>query len=176
MSDIIVASANPSKINAVANAFQQLLPQQKCHVSGIATLSGVAAQPLSSDETLQGALNRINDAKARQPGASYYVSIEAGLDEDFTFAWIVIEHQGKISKSRSAAFMLPPTVLNAIAQGEELGDIMDTLFSQHNIKQKGGAIGLLTAGKLSRSEVYTQAIILAMIPFINSQFYLQQPE
>jgi inosine/xanthosine triphosphatase len=171
MTDIIVASANPAKIAAVSAAFEQMFPQQHITVSGITANSGVAAQPMSSDETLQGAINRVADASRSNPGADYYVGIEAGLDGPFTFAWIVIKHQQKLSKSRSASFMLPPEVLKAITAGQELGDIMDTLFKQQNIKQQGGAIGLLTAGKLTRSAVYHQALILAMIPFLNTALY-----
>ena len=66
---------------------------------------------------------------------------------------------------------------DAILKGElpeikkELGDVMDTMFNQDNIKQKGGAIALLTQNKLSRSSVYHQALILAMIPFLNSDLF-----
>lgn len=171
MTDVIVASANPAKIKAVRTAFEQLFPDRTVNVSGIAVNSEVSAQPLTSDETLQGALNRVNGAYQLKPGASFYVGIEAGLDESYTFAWIVIRSGTKVSKSRSASFMLPPAVLTGIAEGKELGDIMDSLFQQENIKHKSGAIGLLTAGQLSRSEVYHQALILAMIPMLNPALY-----
>ena len=42
---------------------------------------------------------------------------------------------------------------------------------EKNIKQKGGAIALLTQNKLSRSSVYHQALILAMIPFLNKELF-----
>ncbi len=63
------------------------------------------------------------------------------------------------------------TLLDQLQQGKELGDVMDTMFEQNNIKQKGGAIGLLTQNKLSRSSVYHQALILAMIPFLNPDLF-----
>ncbi|MGL5390648.1 MAG: DUF84 family protein, partial [Shewanella sp.] len=55
--------------------------------------------------------------------------------------------------------------------GEELGHVMDRLFNTVNIKQKGGAIGLLTHGHATRESIYTQAMILAMAPLLNPQFY-----
>lgn len=166
---IQVASANPAKIKAVASAFAELFPDETIEVQGVAVPSGVAAQPMSSDETLLGAMNRV--AELASFSADFRVAIEAGLDGDFTFAWMVIEHQGKIGKARSASLMLPPVALAQLKAGKELGDVMDAMFEQNNIKQKGGAIALLTQNKLSRSSVYHQALILAMIPFLNPDLF-----
>jgi inosine/xanthosine triphosphatase len=166
---IKVASANPAKINAVASAFAEVFPDETLDVQGIAVASGVADQPMSSDETLLGAMNRV--AELASFSADFRVAIEAGLDGDFTFAWMVIEHKGKLGKARSASLMLPPAALLQLKQGKELGDVMDVMFNQDNIKQKGGAIALLTQNKLSRSSVYHQALILAMIPFLNKNLF-----
>ena len=169
--NIIVASANPAKIGSVLDAMTQLFAKRTLKVSGIATDSGVAAQPLTSDETLQGALNRLAAISASQSEADYYVAIEAGIDGNCSLAWIAIAHQGQISTSRSASLPLPPAALKAISQGQELGDIMDQMFQQQNVKQQGGAIAMLTQHVLTRSAVYQHAIILAMIPFINPELF-----
>jgi inosine/xanthosine triphosphatase len=168
---IVVASANPAKINAVFAAMSQIWPDSTLECSGMSTDSGVSAQPMTSDETLQGALNRLRAVAAARKDADYYVAIEAGLDGDNSFAWIAILHQGRISKTRSASLPIPPVALMAMQQGEELGDVMDRMFSQHNIKQQGGAIAMLTGHLLTRSGVYQQAIILAMIPFMQPNLF-----
>ncbi|MDX1678427.1 inosine/xanthosine triphosphatase [Arsukibacterium sp.] len=165
---IAVASANPAKINAVKQCFQSNFPEQNVKVSGYAVPSGVAEQPLTSAETLLGAQNRLQALKL-QIAADYYVAIEAGLDIDMTFAWMLIEHKGKLGKARSASLMLPPAALHLLAEGMQLGEAMDQLFGTTNIKQAGGAIGLLTHNQLSRASVYQQALTLALIPFINPQ-------
>uniref|UniRef100_A0A486XJE1 Inosine/xanthosine triphosphatase n=1 Tax=Rheinheimera sp. BAL341 TaxID=1708203 RepID=A0A486XJE1_9GAMM len=169
--NIVVASANPAKIRAVEQALTQVFTGQVLHCRGQSTLSGVADQPMSSVETLQGALNRLQAAAIAVPGADYYVAIEAGLDGDCSFAWIAIKHKDKLSKSRSASVPMPPAALAAMQQGQELGDIMDSMFNQHNVKQQGGAIAMLTNHLLTRSGVYQQAIILAMIPFIKPELF-----
>lgn len=169
--DIIVASANPAKIRAVHDAMTQFWPETMLTCRGINTASGVAAQPMSSEETLQGALNRLQAVAAAWPGADYYVAIEAGLDGDSSFAWITISHHGRLSRSRSASLPIPPAALMAMRQGEELGDVMDRMFAQHNVKQQGGAIAMLTRHLLTRSEVYQHAVILAMIPFIQPELF-----
>lgn len=167
---IVVASANPAKIRAVEQCFQVNYPEQPIQVAGVNVPSGVAAQPLSSEETYAGAKNRLTALK-QQIKADFYVAIEAGLDGDMTFAWMLIEHKGKLGKARSASLMLPTAALTALEQGQELGDVMDELFGTQNIKQAGGAIGLLTQNRLSRSGVYQQALTLALIPFLNPEWF-----
>lgn len=167
---ILVASANPAKIRAVEQCFQTNFPVQPIQVTGISVPSGVAAQPMNSAETYAGAKNRLVALK-QQAKADFYVAIEAGLDGDMTFAWMLIEHNGRQGKARSASLMLPEAALTALAQGQELGEVMDALFGTQNIKQAGGAIGLLTQNRLSRSGVYQQALTLALIPFLNPEWF-----
>ena len=48
---------------------------------------------------------------------------------------------------------------------------MDRLFNTKNIKQQGGAIGLLTQHKATRESTYTQGLILAMAPLLNPALF-----
>ena len=164
---VIVASLNPAKINAVKSAFQAAFPLQRFEFSGVSVASGVADQPMNNDDTYLGARNRVVNAKSEQPTADYYVGLEAGIEQNVTFAWMVIESRTHRGESRSASLMLPPIVLEKLAYANELGDVMDEVFATENIKQKGGAISLLTNDLLTRSSVYHQALILALIPFTN---------
>jgi non-canonical (house-cleaning) NTP pyrophosphatase len=63
------------------------------------------------------------------------------------------------------------SVYQALESGEELGHVMDRLFNTNNIKQKGGAIGLLTNHVATRQSNYTQALVLAMARFLHPDFY-----
>uniref|UniRef100_UPI001EECA25E DUF84 family protein n=1 Tax=Vibrio vulnificus TaxID=672 RepID=UPI001EECA25E len=96
---------------------------------------------------------------------------EAGIEGNVTFAWMVIESDTHRGESRSASLMLPPEVLAQLADANELGDVMDKVFGTENIKQKGGAISLLTQNQLTRSSVYHQELILALIPFTNPDHF-----
>lgn len=167
--NVIIASLNPAKINAVKAAFNQALPNAVFNFTGVSVDSGVPDQPMSCTETKQGAINRVNHAKTQYPGASFYVGLEAGIEKNSTFAWMIIDNGKKIGESRSSSLPLPPAVITAVNQGKELGDVMDEQFNTDNIKQKGGAIGLLTNNLLTRSSVYQQALILALIPFLHPE-------
>jgi len=160
MKNVIIASLNPAKINAVKSAFESAFPNQAFNFQGISVPSEVADQPMTNEETKAGALNRVRNAKQALTDGDFYVGLEAGIEGNVTFAWMIIESQ-----------MLPPKVLTKLEQANELGDVMDEVFGTDNIKQKGGAIGLLTQHQLTRSSVYHQALILALIPFTNPEHF-----
>ena len=167
---VIVASKNPAKVSAVESAFAEAfeLPLQ---VSGVSVDSEVSDQPMTDRETLLGARNRVKNAQHHYPEADYWVGMEAGLEGDHSFSWITISNGTRAGESRSAVMRLPQAILDGIAEGKELGDVMDEQFNTVNIKQKGGAVGLFTKGLLSRSSVYHQALILALVPFINEDLF-----
>lgn len=171
MKTVIIASLNPAKINAVKSAFEAAFPQQEFDFKGVSVASGVADQPMSNEETYQGAVNRVCNATQAIPEGDFYVGLEAGIEGNVTFAWMVIESNDQRGESRSASLMLPPQVIEKLAHANELGDVMDEVFGTDNIKQKGGAIGLLTHNQLTRSSVYHQALILALIPFVNPEHF-----
>ncbi|MGR5067809.1 MULTISPECIES: inosine/xanthosine triphosphatase [Vibrio] len=168
---VVIASLNPAKIKAVESAFQSAFPQQSFEFVGVNVPSEVAEQPMTNKETHLGALNRVRNAKKVITTADFYVGLEAGIEGNVTFAWMVIESETHRGESRSASLMLPPEVLKKLEHANELGDVMDEVFGTENIKQKGGAIGLLTQHQLTRSSVYHQALILALIPFTNPEHF-----
>lgn len=164
---------NPIKINAVHTAFSEAFPDCVCHCQGMKAPSLVAEQPMTEQETLDGAINRVK--YCQQTPADFYVAIEGGVDHfnygPATFAFIVIANQAQQSIGRSANLPLPASIYQALQAGQELGPLMDSLFNTHNIKQKGGAISLLTNGLASRESNYHNAMVLALAPFINPAQY-----
>lgn len=175
MKKIIIASQNPVKIKATLQGFKSMFSDEKFQVKGVEVDSGVKDQPMTDEETLKGAINRCNQAFQLFPGADFYVGVEGGVDylqkEMICFAWVVIKSSTKIGKGKSATFFLPQKAKIHIEQGAELGHAMDRIFNQKNIKQKNGAIGLLTDNSITRTELYISAIITALIPFKQKNLY-----
>ncbi len=169
---IAVASLNPVKRGAVEKAFRQQFPGREPELVAVHVDSGVRDQPMSDAETLQGAQNRVAAARAAVPDADYWVGLEGGLDvyggQLVGFAWMAVgDAAGRVSKARSATLPLPPAVQALIEAGKELGEANDEVFATVNSKQGGGAFGLLTEGLLTRESVYTDTLVLALIPFVH---------
>ncbi|MCL1059959.1 inosine/xanthosine triphosphatase [Shewanella gelidimarina] len=171
---VIVGSKNPVKVGAAKAALTTLFPESMIECEGVHAPSLVAEQPMTEAETQAGAVNRVKYCQSHYQ-ADYYLAMEGGVDlfdhGPATFAHIAIAHNEQVSVGRSALLPLPIQVYHALTQGEELGNVMDSMFDTVNIKQKGGAIALLTQGYATRQSIYTQAIILAMAPMLNPELY-----
>lgn len=169
MHHIVSATTNPAKIRAILQAFNEIFGEGSCHIDAISVDSGVPEQPIGSEETRAGARNRVKNARLARPQADYWVAIEAGLDEDgCTFSWVVIASHDQHGEARSATLPLPPVILEKVRAGEALGPVMSQYTGIDEIGRKEGAIGVFTAGTLTRSSVYHQAVVLALSPFHNA--------
>jgi inosine/xanthosine triphosphatase len=175
MKKIVIASKNPVKIQAVKNGFKKMFPSQKFEFISVSVASGVSDQPLSNNETFLGAKNRADNASKELKDADFYCGIEGGIgpidNEMEAFAWVVVKSVDRYGKSRTATFFLPKQVVQLIKEGKELGDADDIVFNRKNSKQESGAVGILTGDIIDRTKYYTEAIILALIPFKNVDLY-----
>ncbi len=171
---VIVGSQNPVKINAARAALAALFSESIVECEGMHAPSNVSEQPMTASETRSGAINRVAYCQQHRD-ADYYIAVEGGVDllDDVpvTFAYVAIANGEQQSVGRSATLPLPMLVYQALVAGEELGPVMDRLFNTVNVKQKGGAIGLLTHGNATREGDYTQALIMAMAPFLHAELY-----
>ncbi|MCX2740365.1 inosine/xanthosine triphosphatase [Pontibacter anaerobius] len=178
---VVIASKNPVKVNAALDGLTRMFPGSEFIPEPLSVPSGVADQPMTEQETLQGALNRVANAQKAHPSADFWIGIEGGVDtvgdELATFAWVVVQDREQLGKARSATFFLPVKVRELVEQGVELGTANDRIFNHSNSKQKGGAVGILTHNALDRRELYEQAVVLALLPFRNKTLYLNpQPQ
>ncbi|WP_404685183.1 inosine/xanthosine triphosphatase [Raoultella terrigena] len=168
MHHVVSATTNPAKIQAILQAFNEIFGEGSCHIESVSVESGVPEQPFGNDETRAGARNRVVNARAARPDADFWVAIEAGIDDGSTFSWVVIENSLQRGEARSAMLPLPAAILEQVRAGEALGPVMSQHTGIDEIGRKEGAIGIFTAGKLTRSSVYHQAVVLALSPFHNA--------
>ncbi|RHZ02224.1 hypothetical protein DYB35_010778 [Aphanomyces astaci] len=173
---LVVASKNPVKIGATRDGFEKSFPGHTFSISGVDVPSDVAAQPMTSRETLGGALNRLHAARALVPDADYWIGIEGGVEQtNFggdaadvmeVFAWIVIEAaDGTRGMGRTGSFFLPEAVVKLVVGGLELGHADDQVFGGSNSKQKTGSVGLLTQDRITRQSYYEHAETITFPPY-----------
>ena len=173
---IVITSQNPVKINAVKQGFSRMFPHDEFDFVAVTVPSDVSDQPMSDEETLQGASNRVHNATEKFPEADFYVGIEGGThwfgDELVTFTWVIVQNShGKRGRARSDTFCLPSEIAKLVRNGLELGHADEQVFATTNSKQKNGAVGLLTNDVITRTALTEGAVVLALIPFKNPELY-----
>jgi len=172
---IAVASKNPVKIEAARAGCGRVLGSEDLEMLAIEVPEslGIAAQPMTDQETRRGARLRAEAAEKVQPEAHFWLGLEGGVDDDgedlWAFAWIAARWPEGSGESRTAAFALPQAVAALVRQGVELGEADDRVFGSSNSKQKAGAVGLLTQGRLDRAALYEDAVVLALIPYLQRE-------
>jgi inosine/xanthosine triphosphatase len=176
MKTVVVGSENPVKLETVKDAFVAMFPNEVFEFLPCLAMSGVADQPFGSAETKRGAEQRAVDCRLKFPLADFWVGLEGGVELDegqyWVMAWMcVLSKEGKRGYGKTSSFQLPETVGMLIAEGKELGDATDTVFREKNSKQKGGVIGILTNGVVTRKDFYRDALIFALIPHVKSELY-----
>lgn len=175
---VLVCSKNPVKKKAVEKAMK------KMHLKGTVESWDpgpvVRVQPLG-EETFLGAERRVRKAieemeKKDKKKYDAYISIEGGIFSQygrwFSHGAVFLSFRGKEAWALSPAFELPKHMVEKIKEGKELGEVIDELFSRKGEKRKGGAVGILTEGIITRANLYIPAVILAFKEVLNKEWGL----
>lgn len=173
---VIVGSKNPMKLQIVVKVFLDVFPEEEIKFSTHEASSGVSDQPYGIEETKTGAFNRTQSAKESDIRGDYFVGLEGGIeiiDEEYwVTAWMCVQNiAGKVGYGRTSSFKLPEKMVVLLKEGKELSEASDIIFDDENSGQKGGAIGFLTNGDVTRADFYTHALRFALIPFTQPTLY-----
>ncbi|MDG4656478.1 DUF84 family protein [Ectobacillus antri] len=150
---IAIGSCNKTKVQAVKNAVQTE------EVMMVDAPSGVAAQPFSDEETIEGAVNRARYALT-ETGADYAIGLEGGVVETnrglFLCNWgALYTKQGETYIAGGARIPLPDEFLEPLQAGAELSEVMNAYTKRKDIRTNEGAIGIFTAGQVDREAMFT---------------------
>ena len=125
---VAVGSKNAAKVKAVKDVFS--LFGQEAEVKGFSVDTGVSEQPLSLEETVEGAVNRAKAAWEKSKGeCDFSVGIESGLERvkqaktgymDFGANAVFDGKRAYIGLN--ACFEWPEKVLEKVLDGKEVSD------------------------------------------------------
>ena len=180
--EVLVVSRNPVKIRAAQEAFSSFY--ENVNLSNIEIFeidpTGVhlKTQPFGEEETYETSRWRVKSARNHKRGFDFYVGIEGGvvLTPQNNPRIIVYSSVGKnsfIETVRGCELPLPQKFYNQLLNSThpELGDLMTEISGIPNIKQKGGAVGILTQNVVTRFDILKQSVIMALIPFLNPHYF-----
>jgi inosine/xanthosine triphosphatase len=161
-----IGSSNPAKIKA-ADAFINYFDNAELAVFSSDSL--VSSQPFSDEETKTGAVNRAKDCV--QQGAAIGLGFEGGVmemeDGMYLSNWgAVADSKGNILTAAGARILLPSQIVEGLRRGKELGQLMGEWTNDSEIRKKDGAIGVFTAGLLSRGEMFSHIATILLGQYV----------
>ena len=173
---VAVGSKNPAKILGTKKAFSRFFPDVEFREVDAA--SSVQAQPLTLDETIQGALARAKLALRLSAKADFGVGVEAGLvafgDEHLNMqVAAIMDRRGRFTLGSSSGFMVPGLVVRQMqVGGVELDRLAKGLTAAEKVREEDGVVYHLTKGSVSRIDLTEQCVGMALVPWLNKDIYL----
>ena len=170
---VLIATKNEAKIEGARRAFEKYF--KDVEIEGISAESEVADQPVN-EEIYRGAKNRVENlkkyAKENNLEADLFISIESGIN-NFFGKWminniaIIEDNNGFESCGLSSGFPVPNKYAESIIS-TDLNKVINNIFGEDEKRHtSGGAISLLTNGKITRIDLTMDAFIMALTKYIN---------
>ena len=182
---IAVGSLRRPKLDAVREALETLRPRlnegARFEVVGVDVPSGVRHTPLTREEIMSGARQRVEAllriARERNESWHYFVGLEGGLDvvhergtrTVFLQNWAyVADRTGRSAFGQSGAIALPePLARRVVDEGIELAEAIDAFAGAQGVRDAQGAWGVLTGNVITRQDAVRISVINAFAPFLS---------
>jgi len=178
----VIGSLNESKINGARRALSLLGISFKDIIA--IKVKGFKDQPIGFDEIFIGAAYRaIQSVKYLRYISGVEngigIGIEAGIIELhntwFSGQIAVVADNEKYSIGISSFFPLPRRISNVVSKGYELREVMKEISGYERIAETIGAIGFFSSGYMTRTDLSYQAVLTALLPWINKDIYELRP-
>lgn len=170
---ICVGSGNPMKVNAVRDVFKRLYKSRRIIIKSH-KISTEKEEPIN-DEILLFAVKRAKEALGTT-SSHWGIGIEAGL------AWnkrikgyidvqycAIIDRGNRVTIGHGPGFLYPKEIQKR-SINSCVGEVMEKITGIKNLGMKGGAIGYLSKGLMSRKKLTESAVIAALLPRISNLY------
>jgi inosine/xanthosine triphosphatase len=185
---IAVGSTRRPKLNAVKEAALSIAPLlgvgAALDVAGFEVESGVSHTPVSREELMQGARQRVRalqqSLRAGDLFADFTIGLEGGLDvvkgnglnRVFLESWAYVSDGSRGHYGCSGSIELPEALSDEVlSRGTELSVAIDQFAGSVGIRDGQGAWGVLSRNLISRQESFRLAVLAAFAPFYNAKLY-----
>ncbi|MEZ3143981.1 DUF84 family protein [Halobaculum sp. MBLA0143] len=178
---VAVGSGNPVKRDATAAALSDPAADDRFVDATVVREpvdSGVAEQPRGAAETRRGAVRRAVAAR-EATDAAVGVGIEGGVGsydpvetaagpvggELCLLVWAAVTDGTEMGVAAGPSMPLPAPVAERVADGEELGPVVDDLLDESGVARGRGTSGVVTGGRVEREAALRTAVAGALAPF-----------
>ena len=175
---IAVGTTNTAKIQSVKLAIKRIstvCPEfENFQVIGCGVSTTVSKQPMSDQESLDGATQRALGALLLNSDADYGIGIESGLQDIgslwFESGWVVcVSKAGQKGIASSDRYEIRPHIVELIRSGLELSDAIEQVLGVEKVRTGSGFSGLITNNLINRTDSYVNAVILSFGPHISNR-------
>jgi len=174
---VCAGTRNPSKIRGIEKAFTAFF-NEGVEIVFMDVGSEAPPQPIGFDEIIKGARSRALKALNSMKNCDFSVGVEAGIIKlkgivmDIQIA-VIMDKDEKESLGLSPSFPLPQKFSNPLInrEVEELEILVDNYYGTKSIGDKGGFIKLLSKNVITREDLTKEAVIMALLPWINKHLY-----
>ena len=169
---IALASTNRAKRAAVQAVAARVFSDSE--IQPVVVTIDLPAQPIADRQTQAGAIARARAADV-SAGADLGIGLEGGLRRTLggwaLCSWAaVVDLAGVVGVGNGGILLLPPSVVARVLSGEELAPVIDELAQMTETRQGLGASGVLTRGLLNRQQIFEDALICALAPWLHPAF------
>ncbi|MFB6213887.1 MAG: DUF84 family protein [Candidatus Nanohaloarchaea archaeon] len=161
MVKVSLGTENDAKIEACRVALEEFYDNFDLRMFDV---DGGIAQPMTAAESREGARNRARRAFEKSD-SSIGIGIEGHaepIDSEYYLSNFTAIHDGEhYWEGASGRAKLPKDFQERLKKRDELGDvILDEIGD--NLSEKGGAIRVLTDGRIERAELTARSIVYAL--------------
>jgi non-canonical (house-cleaning) NTP pyrophosphatase len=165
---IFLSSESPVKHEAVKNAFSSL--GVDAETIAVPMSSNVSEQPLSIDETYEGAINRHQQlvAKIGKQVGCYFITIESGIftprpeHNFFGTTTLIVDYEDERHVGIDVDIEFPKHMTDRVpAEYKDLGELVKAEYGATT----SDPFPYFTNGRLTRSKVIEEALYRVLIQF-----------
>ena len=118
--------------------------------------------------------------EAEAKPADFYVGLEGGFHSitfdgerrTFLHGWAYASDGARGYFGHAPAVTVPASVVARVEQtGRELGEVIDEVAGEHDVRSRQGAWGVLSRGLFTRAASFETALVAAFAPFYNARLY-----
>ena len=142
------------------------------------------AMPLTDSQLMRGARSRARAVRELLRGegqsAHLYVGLEGGFhtvtldDRRHTFlqGWAYATDGTRGHFGISPSVSVPDEIVRLVVRGRrELGEVIDEIAGQRDVRSKQGAWGVISKELLTRADSFEAALVAAFAPFYNAEMF-----
>lgn len=185
---IAVGSVRPAKLLAVRSACARISAVDpgwdRAKILAREVETGAPAMPLTDAQLMRGARDRAHAVRklldADGLAAHLYVGLEGGfhtvtLDgvrHTFLQGWAYATDGARGHFGIGPSVTVPETVVRQVVAGRrELGEVIDEMTGEQDVRSRQGAWGVISRGLLPRAQSFEAALVAALAPFYNSELF-----